>query len=197
MAAAGAAHVGVNYRLKKEDVQYIFTHAEVDIIIVDREFMGLLDDFDERIPRVIDDDTDATVGELSGDFDRVISEGLDYDRRHKTGWGGLCIEAENEDELIALAYTSGTTAKPKGVEYTHRGAYLAAMANIIESGLNCTSVLSKDRARSVASLTHTSDYQSLIKLNRFLTILPLFHAVGWTFPWAVVGARGTHYCMSK
>lgn len=152
--AAGAVQVGVNYRLKKEDVQYIFGHSEVDIIIVDREFVGLLEGFDERVPRIIDDDTDATVGELSGDFDRIISEGLDYDRKHKKGWEGLCMEAENEDELIALAYTSGTTAKPKGVEYTHRGAYLAAMANVIESGLNCTSVLSKDRARFVAFPNH-------------------------------------------
>lgn len=133
--------------MKKEDVQYIFAHAEVDIIIVDKEFVGLLDGFDEGVPRVIDDDTDATVGELSGDFDRIISEGLDYDRKSGTGWEGLCMEATSEDDLLALAYTSGTTARPKGVEYTHRGAYLAALANVIESGLNCTSVLSKDRAR--------------------------------------------------
>ncbi|KAI5847851.1 hypothetical protein DFP73DRAFT_493352 [Morchella snyderi] len=178
IAAAGAVQVGVNYRLKKEDVHYIFGHAEVDIIIVDREFVGLLEGFDDKVPRIIDDDTDATVGELSGDFDHIISEGLDYDRKHRGGWEGLHIEAESEDDVFALAYTSGTTAKPKGVEYTHRGAYLAALANVIESGLNCTSVLSKERAK-------------------YLTILPLFHAVGWTFPWAVVSARGTHYCMRK
>lgn len=148
MAAAGAVQVGVNYRLKKEDVQYIFTHAEVDLIVVDREFVALLDGFDESVPRIIDEDPDTPDG--GGDFNRVITEGLDYDMRRGLGWGGLCMEADNEDDLIALAYTSGTTAKPKGVEYTHRGAYLAAMANVIESGLNCTSVLSKDRAKSVA-----------------------------------------------
>lgn len=148
MAAAGAVQVGVNYRLKREDVQYIFTHAEVDLIVVDREFVGLLDGFDESVPRIIDEDPDTPDG--GGDFNRVIAEGLDYDFSRGLGWGGLCMEADNEDDLIALAYTSGTTAKPKGVEYTHRGAYLAAMANVIESGLNCTSVLSKDRAKSVA-----------------------------------------------
>lgn len=148
MAAAGAVQVGVNYRLKREDVQYIFTHAEVDLIVVDREFVGLLDGFDESVPRIIDEDPDTPDG--GGDFNRVIAEGLDYDFSRGLGWGGLCMEADNEDDLIALAYTSGTTAKPKGVEYTHRGAYLAAMANVIESGLNCTAVLSKDRAKSVA-----------------------------------------------
>lgn len=115
--------------------------------------MGLLEGFDDKVPRVIDDDTDATVGELSGDFDRIISEGLDYDKKYRGGWEGLHIEAESEDDVFALAYTSGTTAKPKGVEYTHRGAYLAALANVIESGLNCTSVLSKDRAKSVPCTT--------------------------------------------
>ena len=74
---------------------------------------------------------------------------------------------------MALAYTSGTTGRPKGVEYTHRGAYLAALGNVVESGL---SFHDGERAR-------------------YLWTLPLFHAVGWTFPWAVTAARGTHYCL--
>lgn len=76
--------------------------------------------------------------------------------------------------MIALAYTSGTTAKPKGVEYTHRGGYLAALGNVIESGLNY----------------HTGRC-------RYLWTLPMFHAMGWTFPWAVTAVRGTHYCLRK
>lgn len=140
----------MNYRLKKEDVQYIFTHSEVDVIVVDREFVGLLDGFDGSVPRIIDEDADTVAGG-GGDFNRVIAEGLDYDTKHGLGWEGLCMEADHEDELIALAYTSGTTARPKGVEFTHRGVYLAAMGNVIESGLNCTGVLSRDRAKSVVA----------------------------------------------
>ncbi|KAK5201632.1 hypothetical protein LTR16_001994 [Cryomyces antarcticus] len=49
---------------------------------------------------------------------------------------GLVTQVANEEDVMALAYTSGTTARPKGVEFTHRGAYLAALANVIESGLN-------------------------------------------------------------
>lgn len=158
VAAAGAVQVGVNYRLKKEDVQYIFTHSEVDVIVVDREFVGLLDGFDGSVPRIIDEDPDIVAGGGGGDFNRVIAEGLDYDTKHGLGWEGLCMEADHEDELIALAYTSGTTARPKGVEFTHRGVYLAAMANVIESGLNCTGVLSRDRAKSVVALSANDQF---------------------------------------
>lgn len=113
IAAGGALQVGVNFRLKPEDIHYVFTHAEVDLIIVDREFLHLLDGFDPSVRRVIDDDTDATEGELSGEFDDVIRQGLDFDHLHGDGWHGLEAEAGDEDEVMALAYTSGTTAKPK------------------------------------------------------------------------------------
>lgn len=76
--------------------------------------------------------------------------------------------------MNALAYTSGTTARPKGVEYTHRSSYLAALGNVIESGLN----YHEGRCH-------------------YLWTLPMFHAMGWTFPWAVTAVRGTHYCLRK
>ena len=178
IAAAGAVNVGVNYRLKHEDITYIFSHAEVDLIIVDAEFESLLDGFrraNPKIPVIIDADTDATEGELSGPFDEAVSEGLRYDNEHgERGWAGLEAQAVYEQDVIALAYTSGTTAKPKGVEYTHRGSYVAALGNVIESGLNY----------------HTGRC-------RYLWTLPMFHAMGWTFPWAVTAVRGTHYCLRK
>lgn len=58
--------------------------------------------------------------------------------------------------------------------FTHRGAYLAAMGNVIESGLNYN-----------------------VGRCRYLWTLPLFHAMGWTFPWAITAVRGTHYCLRK
>ncbi|KAF1816472.1 putative AMP-binding domain protein [Eremomyces bilateralis CBS 781.70] len=178
IAAASAVSVGVNYRLKPEDITYIFEHSGVDCIIVDAEFEGLLEGFRERWPRVrviVDTDTDATEGPGSGEFDACVREGLEYDAAHgNKGWDGLSAQAAHEEDLIALAYTSGTTAKPKGVEYTHRGCYLAAVANVIESGLN----YHQDRCR-------------------YLWTLPLFHATGWTFPWAITAVRGTHYCLRK
>jgi acyl-CoA synthetase (AMP-forming)/AMP-acid ligase II len=150
----------------------------VDIIIADFEFVDLLDSYRKskpNVPILVDTDTDATEGELSGPFDDAVLEGLRYDAETgRKGWSDLQAQAENEEDLIALAYTSGTTARPKGVEYTHRGCYLAALANVIESGLNY----------------HTGRC-------RYLWTLPMFHATGWTFPWAVTAVRGTHYCLRK
>ncbi|KAB8296948.1 hypothetical protein EYC80_002356 [Monilinia laxa] len=160
IAGAGAIQVGVNYRLKEEDIIYIFEFAGVDAIIVDREFVGLLEGFRKRNGRVriiVDEDTERDEGE----FDRAVLEGLSSD-------------ADEEDGTIAIPFTSGTTAKPKGVVYTHRGSYLAAMGNVVESGLN----FHKGRCG-------------------YLWTLPMFHAVGWTFPWAVTAVRGTHFCLRK
>lgn len=81
---------------------------------MDKEYLPLLDGYNPKVRRVVDDDTDATEGELSGEFDDVIRKGLEYDRQNgSNGWEGLEAETEDEDGLIALAYTSGTTARPK------------------------------------------------------------------------------------
>ncbi|CAZ79460.1 unnamed protein product [Tuber melanosporum] len=176
IGGAGAVQVAINYRLKRDDIHYIFDHAEVDSIIVDREYVHLLNGFKPEIPKIVDEDSG---NDLEGDFNKAVLEGLEIDRRSGgRGWEGLAMEAGSEDDMIALAYTSGTTARPKGVEYTHRGAYLGALGNVVESGLNGGSVMPTGRAK-------------------YLTILPLFHACGWTFPWAVVSARATHYCLRK
>ena len=168
----------MNHRLKPDDVAYIFDHAEVEIIIVDAELVPLLQEFTEKHPAtrlIVDADTDASEGQLCGQFDEAILEGLDFDRSHGSrGWEGLTTQVDNEEDLIALAYTSGTTARPKGVEYTHRGAYLAAMANVIESGLNY----------------HDGRC-------RYLWTLPMFHAMGWSYHWAVTAVRGSHVCLRK
>jgi long-subunit acyl-CoA synthetase (AMP-forming) len=74
---------------------------------------------------------------LSGPFDEAVLEGLTYDTETgHHGWGGLHSQAGHEDDILAIPFTSGTTARPKGVLYTHRGVYLAALANVVESGLN-------------------------------------------------------------
>ena len=107
---------------------------------MDAEFLPLLDIFRKENPNVfiiVDTDTDATDTHNGGDFDRAGLEGWEYDRQKgNKGWEGLRVQVENEDDVISLAYTSGTTARPKGVEYTHRGAYLASLGNVVESGLN-------------------------------------------------------------
>jgi long-subunit acyl-CoA synthetase (AMP-forming) len=99
-------------------------------------------------------------------YEVLIDEG-----RHNAdslGWQGLTlIDDENAD--FAICYTSGTTGRPKGVVTTYRGTYLAAMANAMESKL---------------------DFEST-----YLWILPAFHALGWTFPFAVTAATAGQVCL--
>ncbi|RSL65650.1 hypothetical protein CEP54_004148 [Fusarium duplospermum] len=176
IVAAGAVIVPANYRLKPDDISYIFDFAEVDCIIVDNEFVGLLDAYKEKhknVPFIVDLDTDATEGQLCGPFDEAVLEGLKHDiDQGSQGWAGLHAQARSEDDMLAIPFTSGTTSRPKGVVYTHRGAYLATLANIIESGLN-------------------------IGRCKYLWTLPMFHAIGWTFPWSTVAVRGTNVCLRK
>jgi acyl-CoA synthetase (AMP-forming)/AMP-acid ligase II len=129
------------------------------VIIVDAEYAPLLEGYRSQhphIPIIVDTDTDATEGELTGPFDDAVLEGLRHDlETGSQGWEGLESQAADEEAVIALAYTSGTTARPKGVEFTHRGCYLGTLANVIESGLNPQG----GRAR-------------------YLWTLPMFHAMG-------------------
>ena len=151
--------IAVNYRLKKEDIAYIFEHGDVDMIIVDKEFESLLDSYRSEhpdTPILVDNDEFTEPGILQGPFGSAIAAGMEYDQKNGSqGWEGLESQAADEDSIIALAYTSGTTARPKGVEYTHRGCYLAALGNVVESGLN----FHRGRAK-------------------YLWTLPMFHAMG-------------------
>lgn len=151
--------LAVNYRLKKEDIAYIFEHGEVDMIIVDKEFEPLLESYrlqHPETPFLVDNDEYTAPGSVSGPFGSAISSGWKFDQQNGSrGWEGLESQAVDEDSIIALAYTSGTTARPKGVEYTHRSCYLAALGNVVESGLN----FHRGRAK-------------------YLWTLPMFHAMG-------------------
>jgi long-subunit acyl-CoA synthetase (AMP-forming) len=129
---------------------------------VDQELVPLLEGHRSKnphVPYVIDIDTDDTKGDSRGQFNDAILEGLAYDvETGSKGWNGLESEVADEEAVFTLAYTSGTTARPKGVELTHRGCYMAALANVIESGLNY----------------HAGRC-------RFLWTLPMFHAAGSFF----------------
>lgn len=127
--------------------------------MVDAEFVSLLDTFHKANPKVpFIVDTDSTEG--TNPFDEAVKEGYQYDEQQGNhGWEGLQAQAHDEDDTIAIPFTSGTTAKPKGVVYTHRGCYLAAVANVVESGLNMRDGESR---------------------CGYLWTLPMFHACGWS-----------------
>ncbi len=157
--AAGAILVAINVRLNSEEISYILEHSNSRIIFADSEFLPLLQMIDLKGKPLIevkdtglpDDPYEMFIG-----FDRVT---------------GHLELPENEEDPITLNYTSGTTGRPKGVIYSHRGAYLNALGEIIEARLTPDSV--------------------------YLWTLPMFHCNGWCFTWAVTAIGGTHVCLRK
>ena len=102
----------------------------------------------------------ARLGEV--EYEALLAEG---DPAHE--WS----RPADEWQALALLYTSGTTGNPKGVVYSHRGAYLNALGNALAFGLSPRAV--------------------------YLWTLPMFHCNGWTYTWAVTAVGGTHACLPQ
>jgi fatty-acyl-CoA synthase len=156
--AAGLVLVAINTRLGRDEVTYIVEHSGAKMVFVDAELEDLLADVDEEVQRVRIDDT----GEPGDPYEDYLAEGSPEP-----------VESvlKDEEETISINYTSGTTGRPKGVMYTHRGGYLSALGNAIEIGMG---------------------YET-----RYLWTLPMFHCNGWTYPWAVTAVAATHVCLRK
>jgi acyl-CoA synthetase (AMP-forming)/AMP-acid ligase II len=168
--ASGGIIMGLNYRLKKSEIEYMLDLGKADVVVVDTEYKHLVEPHPKRPVIVDEDDIDNSLCQYSN----AIKEGKLWDQ----GWDGLHAENVDENSLLGLFFTSGTTGKPKAVEYTHRGVYMGTMANIIEAGLNGQTIFGENRCH-------------------YLWTLPMFHAAGWTYPWAVTAVRGTHFCLRK
>jgi fatty-acyl-CoA synthase len=165
---AGAILNSLNIRLDSGSIAFILEHGEAKVLLSDREFSGTVKGALARMehaPLVIDiDDALAEGGEPIGEieYDALLAEG---DPAADEG------EPEDEWQSISLLYTSGTTGNPKGVVYSHRGAFLNAFGNMITFGLTRDSV--------------------------YLWTLPMFHCDGWTYTWGVTAACATHVCLRK
>jgi fatty-acyl-CoA synthase len=150
--AAGGVLVAINVRLSADEVGYILEHSGTRVLFVDPELE----------PLVGDPGAGLEVVRLGDQYERLLAGGDPA--------GGPSL-LRDEEEPIAIDYTSGTTGRPKGVVYTYRGAYLNALGEVIE-----------------AELGHRPVY---------LWTLPMFHCNGWCFPWAVTAAGGTHVCLRE
>jgi fatty-acyl-CoA synthase len=168
VAMAGAVLNALNYRLDAASIAFILGHGEAKVLITDREFSATVKPAlarAEQHPLVIDiDDPLHEGGELLGekDYEAFLAEG---DAEFAWHWPA------DEWQAIALSYTSGTTGNPKGVVYHHRGAFLNALGNVIQFGLDSRAV--------------------------YLWTLPMFHCSGWTYTWAVTAVAGTHVCLRR
>ncbi len=159
---AGAVLVALNTRLAGEEVAAICRHSGARLLVADTELAGSVIPVADRlgVQEVVWDE-DA-VGETPAGTRRadLLARGSD----EPLPWGVV-----DEDATISINYTSGTTGTPKGVMYTHRGAYLNALGENITAGHSTRTV--------------------------YLWTLPMFHCNGWCHPWAIVAAGGSQVCM--
>ena len=157
--AAGGVLVAINTRLNSEEVGYILGHCGARFLFVDGELLPLVEPLDlEHLEVVRIDDTGA-AGDPYEDFLAAAPD------------GSLPVWPPDEEETISINYTSGTTGRPKGVMYTHRGTYLNALGEVVTTSMGFDTV--------------------------YLWTLPMFHCNGWCFTWAVTAVAGRHVCLRK
>lgn len=158
---AGAVLVAINTRLSAGEVAYILRHSGARVLVVDHSLASVAEGALREAPGV----------------ERVIWTGTsDCELRHADLLAApagppLPWRVPDEDAVISINYTSGTTGRPKGVMYTHRGAYLNSFGEIIHSGFTNESV--------------------------YLWTLPMFHCNGWCTTWAATGIGARHICLPQ
>jgi fatty-acyl-CoA synthase len=153
---AGVPLVAVNTRLSAGEVAFILDHSEAAVLVHDPVFDELVE---TALGRLGDPPRRVRAGEGDGgEYEDLLA-----------GAEPLAITPDDERALLSINYTSGTTGRPKGVMYHHRGAYLQALAMVAHTGLSPSAV--------------------------HLWTLPMFHCNGWCFPWAVTAAAATHVCL--
>jgi len=158
-----AALVAINTRLAPDEVTYILEHSGAKVVLVDPELAERAAGAAGLTPRPLLVNLEDPVADVVG----TPLPGPSY-AEFVLGAEVVPIESgiDDEERVTSINYTSGTTGRPKGVLYTHRGTALNALGEVIVHGLDRDSV--------------------------FLWTLPLFHCNGWCFPWAVTAAGGTH-----
>ncbi|WP_281857368.1 AMP-binding protein [Litoreibacter halocynthiae] len=164
--ACGAVLNTINTRLDAGTVAYIFDHGAAKIVLCDTQFLPMVEAAkaacDGDGPTIIEVPDDQAGYPATGRFptyEELLAEGDPAAPWHMP---------EDEWESLALNYTSGTTGRPKGVVYHHRGAYLMTMGTVISWRMQL--------------------------YPKFLAIVPLFHCNGWNHTWMMPVLGGTVHC---
>jgi len=164
--AAGAVLNAINTRLDADTIGYILDHGEARVVLCDTQFLGVLASALELMegpaPIIIEVPDDAAGVHAHSDY--TSYEALLETGDPEFGW----IMPADEWESLALNYTSGTTGRPKGVVYHHRGAYLMTMGTVVSWDMQ--------------------------RYPTYLTIVPLFHCNNWNHVWMMPLVGGTVVC---
>ncbi len=158
----GAVLVPINYRLTPDDFVYIINHSGTSVVCAHSDYLDALDAVRDQLPGVREF-VAFEGGPRDGwvDYETAIANAPPDFERPEIG----------ELDLLTINYTSGTTARPKGVMITHRNAALNTIGTLIHLPLGVG--------------------------ERYLWTLPMFHANGWTYTWTVTAAAGVHVCLRK
>jgi fatty-acyl-CoA synthase len=159
----GAVLVPINYRLTPEDFVYITSHSGSKVLCVHPDYLDAVDGVRDQLGGVEHFVSLGSAGGRKGwsEYEAALAAGKPDFKRPEIA----------ESDLLTINYTSGTTAKPKGVMITHRNAW----------------------ANAVGTLVHFH----ITVGDRYLWTLPMFHANGWTFVWIITAVGGTHICLPK
>ena len=157
----GAVTVPINYRLVAEDFAYIIGHSGARVVCAHSDYLDAVDRIRGQVPEV--EHFVALEGGKAG--------WLDYEATLAAAPPDFVRPEIRESDLLSLNYTSGTTARPKGVMITHRNAWHNIVGTLLHLHMTCA--------------------------DRYLWTLPMFHANGWTFVWIVTAVGGAHVCLRK
>ncbi|MDQ1520681.1 MAG: hypothetical protein QOI55_1754 [Actinomycetota bacterium] len=147
----GRVLVPINFRLSAADITYIVEHSGATMLLVDPELEDTLRGVDAKFKFVLGADADR----------ELYRDGVDAEP-----W-----ESPDEDATATINYTSGTTARPKGVQLTHRTLWVNAA---------------------------TFGWQTTVgDRDVYLHTLPMFHCNGWGMTYAVTGMGGRHIALRK
>jgi fatty-acyl-CoA synthase len=159
--ALGAVLVPINYRLTPEDFVYIVNHSGTTVVCADPGYLDAVDSVRDQMPEV----THFVA------FGGARDGWLDYEAAIASAAPDFARPVIDERDLLTINYTSGTTARPKGVMITHRNATMNSIGTLLHLPIGVG--------------------------ERYLWTLPMFHANGWTFTWTVTAAAATHVCLPK
>ena len=160
----GAALVPLNYRLKPGDFLYMLNHSESKVLLLDAEYAPLIEPVSKEL-RTVEHILvwgDPRAGSLGQSYEEALQSASSEP---------LEPAIQDENQMMTLNYTSGTTALPKGVILTHRNCCLNVLETLVHFRMTPEEV--------------------------YLWTLPMFHCNGWGFVWAVTAAGGTHICLRK